>query len=158
MKRAPPKPSVSGAQKMAIYCWRIPPKYSNYYIYKGNEVFDKLLVSLLFVKLIVRRKPRFSCNLVLSETTNSLASVLSRDIAFTALLFQYYMQNLTPTLTLPLTRNGVFSSKNLQILLASELVLTGPFHCILSCMLLHVQALYAWTVTTDTEKWLKSDR
>ena len=83
-----------GGAKMAIYCWRIPPKYSNYYIYKGNEVFDKLLVSLLFVKLIVRRKPRFSCNLVLSETTNSLANVLSRDIAFTALVVQYYMQTL----------------------------------------------------------------
>ncbi len=53
---------------------------------------------------------------------------------------------------------GSFSSKNLQILLASELVLTGPFHCILSYILLHVQALYAWTVTMDAEKWLKSDR
>ncbi len=52
----------------------------------------------------------------LAALTKSLASALSRDVAFAALLLQYYMQTLTltltPTLTLTLTPtltiNGAF--------------------------------------------------
>ena len=43
--------------------------------------------------------------------TKSLAGALSREIAFAALIFQYYMQTLTLTSTLTLTINmGCFSS------------------------------------------------
>ena len=41
--------------------------------------------------------------LIYEALTKSLASALSRDIAFAALIFQYYMQTLTLTLTPSLT-------------------------------------------------------
>ena len=95
---APPKPSVLAAQKICFYCWRIPPKYSTYYLYKRNAVFDELLVSrttmkfndrsLLFVKLVVRQKPGFACNLLLSYSR--ALSTVSSETGST-----YYIYTLT---------------------------------------------------------------